>query len=229
MLTSHLDKISQLTRQGNFDLKTLNTERRDRPLSLEMKPELVAQSNGQSSVLYRVNPVGNVGRFRPRAKRKQESFAERNSRLGYIATRTSVGLIKGKMLAQPQVLAAASLDVPSLQASNVLSPAIVKSETTQVEKRSIERELKDLEHALLPSTEEPPSPEPESPSIKANDQVIYEESVDDCNADLDDLESHISGTLSAFASRQTTRIAEFGRNSLGPQLDGLPLQSKMQA
>ena len=63
----------------------------------------------------------------------------------------------------------------------------------------------------------------------ANDQVIYDESVDDCNADLDDLESHISGTLSTFASRQTTRIPEFGRSSLGPQLDGLPLQSKMQA
>ena len=39
MLTSHLDKISQLSRRGNVDLKTLNTERRDRPLSLEMKPE----------------------------------------------------------------------------------------------------------------------------------------------------------------------------------------------
>ena len=83
--------------------------------------------------------------------------------------------------------------------------------------------MKDLEHALLPSTEEPPSPEVDSPRAKANDQVIYEESVDDCNADLDDLESHISGAMSTFASRQTTRLPEFGRSSLGATHDTIPL------
>lgn len=56
-----------------------------------MAPEERAQANGESTVLYKVPPNGNVGMFRPRPKRKRETFGERNSRLGYLATTTSLG------------------------------------------------------------------------------------------------------------------------------------------
>ena len=53
--------------------------------SLETRPEVLAKEHGESTVLFKVNPKGTVGRFRPRAKRRQESFAERNLRLGNLA------------------------------------------------------------------------------------------------------------------------------------------------
>ena len=59
-------------------------------LTLESRPENEAIANHESSVLFKVLPNGKVGRFRPRIKRKRETFAERNSRLGHLATRTSL-------------------------------------------------------------------------------------------------------------------------------------------
>ena len=82
---------------------------------------------------------------------------------------------------------------------------MMESKTSGFDKRSIEREIKDLEQAMLPSTEEPASPLPmksaRKPTSKPTDQVIYEEVTDDCNADLDEVESHMSGALSNMASQ----------------------------
>ena len=95
------------------------------------------------------------------------------------------------------------------------------------EKKSMEREIKDLEQAMIPSTDEIGSPWPKS-SRRTNeapmDQVIYEEVTDDCNADLDDVESHISGVLSTIVTQPTSRIRDLlGHSTLGPQIESVSL------
>lgn len=95
-MTDKKEELTNMHRGAHIErtmYRSLQADR-DRPgFSLETKPEMIAQSNGESTVLFKVNPVGNVGRFRPRAKRQKETFAERNSRLGHLAHRTSVGVI----------------------------------------------------------------------------------------------------------------------------------------
>ena len=70
---------------------TMQQSDNSRPFSLEDKPEVIAALKGESSVLFKVPPNGTVARFRPRRQRRQETWGERNNRLGYISTRTSGG------------------------------------------------------------------------------------------------------------------------------------------
>ena len=96
-----------------------------------------------SSVLDRVDPIGKVGRFRPRLRRNPETFGQRNSRLGHIATRTSIGMVKAKMKLDEQRSKPTSMF--NTQEGFGLNPDLLKTETTIFSKRAIERELTELE------------------------------------------------------------------------------------
>lgn len=185
--------------------------------SLESRPEHIAAANQESSVLFRVDPKGQVGRFRPRKQRVRESFGERNSRLGHLATRTSLAKIKHGMHGFEG-------EKFKNDIGYALKPEMLQTNTTILSKRDMEREISNLEQTMAPPSTHPDKSDGAPPTTTrkvdeldgrggsgggdGGDQVIYEESVNDAHLDHDDriAESRLSHTLSTFDSHNTNKM-----------------------